>query len=97
MERPQTIKYSFPKKLKDVPLPIAEPGGLLQTNEGFRSKKPVIDNRKCVCCMMCYVLCPDGTIYKTGEQLAIDYDYCKGCGICAHECKLEAIKMVPEE
>ncbi|MFP3216806.1 MAG: 4Fe-4S binding protein, partial [Vulcanisaeta sp.] len=26
----------------------------------------------------------------------IDYDHCKGCGICAHECPVKAIKMVPE-
>ena len=27
----------------------------------------------------------------------IDYDYCKGCGICAAECPCGAIAMVPEE
>jgi pyruvate ferredoxin oxidoreductase delta subunit len=26
----------------------------------------------------------------------IDYDYCKGCGICAVECPRKAIEMVPE-
>ena len=25
----------------------------------------------------------------------ICYDYCKGCGICAHECKKGAITMQP--
>ncbi|MFP3483271.1 MAG: 4Fe-4S binding protein, partial [Caldivirga sp.] len=25
-----------------------------------------------------------------------NYDYCKGCGICANECPVKAIKMVPE-
>jgi Pyruvate/2-oxoacid:ferredoxin oxidoreductase delta subunit len=27
----------------------------------------------------------------------IDYDYCKGCGICAAECPCAAIALVPEE
>ena len=27
----------------------------------------------------------------------IDYDYCKGCGICAAECPCGAIAMMPEE
>jgi len=26
----------------------------------------------------------------------IDYDYCKGCGICAQECPAKAIRMVDE-
>ena len=32
-----------------------------------------------------------------GEPYAFDYDYCKGCGICAAECPCGAIEMVPEE
>jgi pyruvate ferredoxin oxidoreductase delta subunit len=27
----------------------------------------------------------------------IDYDYCKGCGICANECPFDAIVMIEEE
>jgi len=27
----------------------------------------------------------------------VDYDYCKGCGICASECPKEAYTMVTEE
>ena len=30
------------------------------------------------------------------QQVAIDYRYCTGCGICATECPIEAIDMVPE-
>lgn len=30
------------------------------------------------------------------QQVAIDYDYCKGCGICANECPIDVIEMVPE-
>ncbi|AKB45854.1 Pyruvate:ferredoxin oxidoreductase, delta subunit [Methanosarcina sp. Kolksee] len=26
-----------------------------------------------------------------------DYDYCKGCGICANECPADAIEMILEE
>ncbi|MGC8974292.1 MAG: 4Fe-4S binding protein, partial [Thermoproteus sp.] len=31
-----------------------------------------------------------------GQKIKIDYTYCKGCGICAHECPTKAIEMVPE-
>lgn len=30
------------------------------------------------------------------QQVAIDYRYCKGCGICAEECPSDVIEMVPE-
>jgi pyruvate ferredoxin oxidoreductase delta subunit len=26
----------------------------------------------------------------------INYDYCKGCGVCANECPQDAISMIPE-
>ncbi len=32
---------------------------------------------------------------KTGIE--VDYDYCKGCGICAAECPTQSYEMVPEE
>ena len=41
-------------------------------------------------------MCPDGTIDKSGDILEIDYDYCKGCGVCAKACKVEAITMIKE-
>jgi Fe-S-cluster-containing dehydrogenase component len=37
----------------------------------------------------CYGVCPDNAVIKLGEpgeRYAIDYDYCKGCGICVAEC-----------
>ncbi|UCH66891.1 MAG: 4Fe-4S binding protein, partial [Ignavibacterium sp.] len=27
------------------------------------------------------------------DRLRIDYDYCKGCGICAYECPCSAINV----
>jgi Pyruvate/2-oxoacid:ferredoxin oxidoreductase delta subunit len=29
-------------------------------------------------------------------RFAINYDYCKGCGICVAECPAGAIEMIPE-
>ena len=39
--------------------------------------------------------CSSSTTPET--PYAIDYDYCKGCGICAAECPCGAIEMVPEK
>ena len=43
----------------------------------------------CFGCDNCYGAYPDNAIIKVGDgQYEIDYDYCKGCGICAAECPL---------
>ncbi len=62
----------------------------------WRSFKPVIDQEKCVKCLTCWVYCPDVAIIWTGEEVQVNYDYCKGCGICAKECPYNAIQMVKE-
>jgi Pyruvate/2-oxoacid:ferredoxin oxidoreductase delta subunit len=44
-------------------------------------------------------VCPDNAVIKLGEpgeRYAIDYDFCKGCGLCVAECPCGAIEMVPE-
>ena len=47
--------------------------------------------------MMCILPCPDSaTCHKDGIMTGIDYDKCKGCGICAKVCPFKAIQMVDE-
>jgi formate dehydrogenase (NADP+) beta subunit len=33
---------------------------------------------------------------RDGSHYMFDYGYCKGCGLCAHECPNEFIAMVEE-
>ncbi len=51
----------------------------------------------CLHCDVCMTFCPDVAISRneTGEYV-IDYDHCKGCGICVNECPREAMELVPE-
>jgi len=44
------------------------------------------------------MLCPDLCITRDTEsgRIEIDYDFCKGCGICAFVCPKGAIIMVRE-
>ncbi len=51
----------------------------------------------CMHCDVCLTFCPDIAIHKdeSGEYF-IDYDHCKGCGICVNECPREAMELVPE-
>lgn len=52
----------------------------------------------CFECDNCYGFCPDNAVIKLGpgKRYAFNYDYCKGCGICAQECPCGAIEMVRE-
>ncbi len=52
----------------------------------------------CLHCDVCMTFCPDVAISKdeAGEYV-IDYDHCKGCGICVNECPREAMELVEEE
>jgi len=49
-------------------------------------------------CEICYVFCPDLSILKSGGNFShqVDYDYCKGCGICFTECPRGAISLKEE-
>jgi len=63
----------------------------------WRTFKPVIHQEKCVKCLNCWLYCPEGTIIRhEDDSVSVDYEYCKGCGICANECPTKAIEMVEE-
>jgi len=73
--------------------------GLDQDNALFEARR-CLSCGNCFSCDNCYGVCPDNAVIKLGapgERYEIDYDYCKGCGICVEECPCGAIEMVPEE
>jgi len=47
----------------------------------------------CFECDNCWHFCPDAAVIKKTGSYEIDYDYCKGCGICAQECPCGHIDM----
>jgi len=74
-------------------------GGLDESTALYEARR-CLSCGNCFSCDNCYGVCPDNAVIKLGgrdEPYAFDYDYCKGCGICAAECPCGAIEMVPEE
>lgn len=71
-----------------------------QTGDWRGALRPVLDPGRCTSCMLCWVYCPDGAIVTAGGRVVgINYDFCKGCGICAAECPTRpeaAIKMMAQ-
>ncbi|HNR50210.1 MAG TPA: 4Fe-4S binding protein [Deltaproteobacteria bacterium] len=86
---------------KKISLSETGPGDAGKTGS-WRILRPVIDPQVCIpgrrnapACYICWLYCPDGEISRTVPP-GIDYQYCKGCGICAEECPTKAITMVEE-
>ena len=77
---------------------VLEPGSSLRYKTGdWRAFRPLVHKEKCVNCLLCWIYCPDSAIIRREKLIEVNYDYCKGCGICAHECPTKAIEMVEEE
>lgn len=64
---------------------------------GWRSMRPVWDADACTNCMLCWIACPDSSIKVADQAMTgIDWDHCKGCGVCVKECRFGALKMITE-
>jgi len=52
----------------------------------------------CNNCDNCYLFCPDVSILRSRDMTDrhIDYDYCKGCGLCVVECPRNAMTLNEE-
>jgi 2-oxoacid:acceptor oxidoreductase delta subunit (pyruvate/2-ketoisovalerate family) len=71
--------------------------GLDEANALYEARR-CLSCGNCFECDNCYGACPDNAVRKlgNGNRYEIDYDFCKGCGICVEECPSGSILMVPE-
>lgn len=70
MAKPQIVKYKMPGCWEELPLgPSSESGIITEPNAGWRVERPVLDNSKCIMCLRCWLLCPDGVIDRKMESL----------------------------
>lgn len=74
---------------------VAEAGNTKKFSTGdWKSEYPMWNDKKCIKCGICELFCPEACIKpdQNGYYRA-NLFYCKGCGICAHECWPQAITM----
>jgi pyruvate ferredoxin oxidoreductase delta subunit len=71
------------------------------TNTGsWRILRPAVNYAECSKCGTCQKFCPTDVIVIKEDALEcieIDWNYCKGCGICANVCAKKCITMIDEE
>jgi NADPH-dependent glutamate synthase beta subunit-like oxidoreductase len=105
-ERLNTWYYSdAPKTLRPVLDGVRRQSTFDEVVHGLDESNALYEARRCLSCGNCfecdncYGVCPDNAVIKLGpgKRFQFNFDYCKGCGICAAECPCGAIRMVPEE
>jgi NADPH-dependent glutamate synthase beta subunit-like oxidoreductase len=86
-------------------LPVEERIGEKEIESGLSTQQALSEANRCfacgncLTCDNCWTLCPDSAVLKTsdiasdGSSYVFDYDYCKGCGLCATECPSGYIRM----
>ncbi len=84
---------SFNGKVDNVAFVRPEDRDYAQTSSCFklvsdwRVLKPVYNRDLCIDCQNCWTYCPDSSIISRDKKMiGIDYDHCKGCGICVEVC-----------
>lgn len=107
-ERINTHYYERGPGVREPVLPVAERTGDIEIVGGLTRNQVEAEARRCfscgncLACDNCWTYCPDQAVLKTqdvasdGSNYIFDYDYCKGCGLCASECPCGFIEMIEE-
>ncbi len=67
--------------------PVAETNSMNKYVGDWRVVKPVWNVDLCIDCQNCWLYCPDSSIIsRDKEMVGVDYNHCKGCGICSQVC-----------
>ncbi len=68
----------------------------ISVEEGIKEATRCFSCGVCKECDNCLYFCPDICVAVIDGSYEFDYDYCKGCGICSHECPTGLIRMAME-
>ena len=94
-EQPKTIEF------KDLNLHYLEPqtrqSVIADPQSAVKEAERCFSCGLCTVCGNCWLFCPDSSVVEADGKYQINYDYCKGCGVCAEECPGGVIFMKEEE
>ena len=93
--RLQHFEHEAPQDEKVIALERRRTGfdEVHQGLEGVAEARRCLSCGVCNSCDRCVTYCPDGVLKRVGDELVFDYEYCKGCGVCASECSRAVIYM----
>ena len=91
-----------PKEMQQHPAELIE--NFDEVNLGITIEEALSEATRCFSCGSCtycdncLIFCPDVAIHldPVKHEYIIDYDYCKGCGVCVHECPRNAMAFEEE-
>jgi 2-oxoacid:acceptor oxidoreductase delta subunit (pyruvate/2-ketoisovalerate family) len=110
---PKTIRFEdlnlsyfqYKERVDKPKTPTDTRAGFEEIFGNLSRKQALGEAHRCFSCGMCYhcgnclVFCPDGSVLdkETDAFNVINYEYCKGCGICENECPVGVIEMERED
>jgi Pyruvate/2-oxoacid:ferredoxin oxidoreductase delta subunit len=106
LEQPDPELFPQAGNMKDIQigpsLTLALSVGAETKHEGtWERERALRETGRCLCCgtcnlcLQCVSSCPEACMRLDDDKtaVAVDLDFCKGCGICAHECPRVVITM----
>ncbi len=76
-----------------IRFPVSTGVSLVNHTGSWSEERPALTDL-CTACALCALFCPEGAITRRAGSMAVDYLYCKGCGICEVVCPVrDAVHM----
>jgi 2-oxoacid:acceptor oxidoreductase delta subunit (pyruvate/2-ketoisovalerate family) len=89
--QPRLLKEERSRSFEEIDLKIS-------AHLAMREAERCFNCGLCNQCDNCYIYCPDTSVIleRDPQGRHIDYDYCKGCGLCVAECPRNAMSLGEE-